>query len=302
MSYFVVIRSLRDRNSPLVGIDRHRVLSRENLKSLCKERKRESREQVSKLINENSSLLLEGSIFGDSSRSSKNDTMSEASTSVSLEAKKKRRRKRKKKRGSSIANDSTASTSTTLGGDDEKIMDDSISTITNDTNDSLHGGNYLILIESDAKNGSQGDTDEEKSEDTASEFVSIMEGGMTLLVITALGSTNPVVVTTDGKVLSWCLKRKQGESKSISLDNISGVELGMPQKLQKYFTAEDQERAFCLVLNGGKSASFLAPTSLERNALAQGFDALIRRRLMINQDTDFDLGLDIDAVHIRDER
>lgn len=296
--FFFIVRSLIDRDSPLTSQDRHKVLSKENLKSLCEERKRESREsQLDRLIDENNSLLPERStLFEESSWSSRNDTMSETSTSVSLDTKKKRRRKRKKKRGSSsMANESITST---MDGQDDKAMDDSISTV---TNSSVTDGKHFISInENDTKNGSQGDTDEEESEDVASEFVNIMQGGMTLLVITAIGSTNPVVVTTDGNTLSWCLKRKHGESKSISLDTISGVELGMPPKLQKHFVEEDQQRSFCLVLTGGKSASFLAPTSLERNALAQGFDALIRRRLLMKQapDSNFDLGLDIDEVHI----
>ena len=120
---------------------------------------------------------------------------------------------------------------------------------------------------------------------------------MTLLVITALGTTNPVIVTTDGVMLSWCLKRKQGEKKSIPLDSISEVEQGLPPSLERHFSLEDQNRSFCLVLPGGKSASFLAPTSLERDALAQGFDALIRRSLTKRaaDSSSFDLGLDIDG-------
>lgn len=291
-------------------VDRDRVLSRENLKSLCKEREREVRENLITKLNhsEGSSLLKErikvneGSLMHEnSSRSSRHDTMSETSTNVSLDTKKKkRRRKKKKKEGSDF-------TSTTESGDNERVLDvdDSISTVTNDT--IIKDNCYLSTNENDSRyhNGSsQGDTDEEESEDIASEFVSIMEGGMTLLVITALGTTNSVIVTTDGVTLTWCLKRKQSQKKSISLDTICDVELGMPYKLRTHFTPQDQERSFCLVLSGGKSASFLAPTSLERDALAQGFDALIKKRLMMAQaiDMDFDLGLDIDEVHNENEK
>ena len=43
-----------------------------------------------------------------------------------------------------------------------------------------------------------------------------------------------------------------------------------------------------------------ARQGLMDRALAQGFDALIRRRLLMKQapDSNFDLGLDIDEVHI----
>ena len=283
---FITDRSLRDVDSPGVSQDRHRVLSRENLRSLMEERTRDAKENSSRLngVRDKSSCHS-----GDSSSSRRDDTMSEASTNISLDTKKKRRRKRKKNRRS------IGSTDTTVEDDDEKMIYAEGS--------NFSSGNIFISPDGGGtnKSGSQGDTDEEEYEDLAGEFVNIMEGGMTLHVITALGTTNPVIVTTDGVTLTWCLKRKPGEKKSILLDRISSVEHGMPPRLQRYFTVEDQERSFCLLLPGGKSASFLAPTSLERDALAQGFDAVIQKNLLSKKSADsgLNVGLDLDAVDVR---
>lgn len=123
--------------------------------------------------------------------------------------------------------------------------------------------------------GSGGDHAELDLNEIRREFIIIMSTGMNLLAATAVGSTRIVTVVTDGNILSWGLP-KQKPIMSIPLKNISCVKRGMPTKLQKSFLACDVERSFNLVLHGdSKAATFLAPTSLERDALVHGFETLL---------------------------
>ena len=89
---------------------------------------------------------------------------------------------------------------------------------------------------------------------------------------------------------------------STSLDFIKEVHLGLPPKLRSYFSVADQERAFSLIMNSPKAATFIAPTSLERDALVQGFESLLMKLKKagrgcyiprLDNDEQFDLGLDL---------
>ena len=104
-----------------------------------------------------------------------------------------------------------------------------------------------------------------------------MQGGMRLLAATSMGPTRTVIVVTDGDNLSWGIPNSKPVM-SVSLSNIAKVRAGMPPKIQKSFLQSDIDRSFNLVLKGdSKAVTFLAPTSLERNALVQGFQSLLAR-------------------------
>ena len=108
-----------------------------------------------------------------------------------------------------------------------------------------------------------------------------MESGMTLEVLSAMGATNFVILSTDGENLTWSLKKKKSTLSSVSLDLVTGVELGIPKKLIKYSLAKDQERSFFLIMNtdgNEKMATFFAPTRIERDAFVHGFNSLLVSR------------------------
>lgn len=131
------------------------------------------------------------------------------------------------------------------------------------------------------------------------EFITIMSAGMNLLLVSAIGSTRSVTLTTDGLTISWGLPKSKpmkyetinfypyilffsyvfsflsffDSFRSFAVNNVSCIQSGMPEKLIKLLAdPADNHRAFTFICKDKiQPTTFLAPTSLERDALVNNF-------------------------------
>ena len=110
-------------------------------------------------------------------------------------------------------------------------------------------------------------------QDVRSEFDVTMSTGLSLLLATALGSTRTVTVTITGDILNWGVPSSKPLG-VVALATIKDIKKGVSDKLLKFFDLPMQERSITLLLKND-SVSFVAPTSLERDALFNNFKALL---------------------------
>ena len=110
------------------------------------------------------------------------------------------------------------------------------------------------------------------------EFLMIMRGGLGLQAVTNFGTTRMVTVCIDNDRLSWGVSRSK-PAMFVPVDQIALVQVGMPLKLASSFSQSDRDRSFNIVLSkDNKTATFLAPTPLERDALVHGFAMIVTTR------------------------
>ena len=108
----------------------------------------------------------------------------------------------------------------------------------------------------------------------ARKFIFVMSKGMSLQAVVALGKTKAVVLLTDGIKMQISYSNY---TMTVPVDQISSVQKGMTSgKLTRSFLKKDAERSFHIMLRGEqKAATFVSPSTLERDALVHGFQYLL---------------------------
>ena len=108
-------------------------------------------------------------------------------------------------------------------------------------------------------------------QDMKSEFDKIVSAGISLLLASSLGSTRAVTVTLIEDLLTWGKPCSKSIS-SIKLRAIKDIVKGTSMKA--YLDSEIYQRSFTFSLKN-ESVTFIAPTSIERDALFNGFKSLL---------------------------
>lgn len=108
----------------------------------------------------------------------------------------------------------------------------------------------------------------------ARKFICVMTKGMNLQAVVAIGRTKPVLLLTDGMKMQISYSNF---TMTVPVDEISSVKRGMSSgKLTRSFLRRDTESSFHIMLRGEqKAATFVCPSTLERDALVHGFQYLL---------------------------
>ena len=111
--------------------------------------------------------------------------------------------------------------------------------------------------------------------DQSDDFITVISYGIKLLLASSIGSTKSVLLIADGHQISWGLENSKPLA-SYLITKISHVSKDMPIKYLKSFKGNDYERSFTIYFGSeSQSVSFLAPSSLERDALLTGFQSML---------------------------
>lgn len=117
-------------------------------------------------------------------------------------------------------------------------------------------------------------------QDVRNEFDTTMWHGISLLLATVIGSTKEVIVVIQNSTLTWRMQSSSSQRASpkpigsVSLRTILNIEMGMSKKLDSLYIEEIHRRSFTIHLRK-ESVSFIAPTTIERDALFNGFKSLL---------------------------
>jgi len=113
------------------------------------------------------------------------------------------------------------------------------------------------------------------------DFLNLMSTGLNILAASNLGGARSVTIKIENGKVCWGIPGAK-PSVSTSISNIFSVSDGLPSKIIKLYSAEDNLRAFTMQFEGmgtkKQVAAFLGPSALERDALVRGFRVLIEKR------------------------
>lgn len=118
------------------------------------------------------------------------------------------------------------------------------------------------------------------------EFLNLMSTGLNILAASNLGGSRSITLKIDRGNVCWGVPKAKS-SVSYSLSDLSNVENGLPSKILKLYSSDDNTRALTMQFEGSgfkkQVAAFLAPSPLERDALVRGFCALIEMNRSVSK-------------------